>query len=436
MSKNIKDVVDDGFLKLSVYSQKQKEILGRGDNFVKGHPEGLLERLCATAQNSFMTEIDKCIERTIAACEDNYREIERSQLQSQDALKDYLTTRIQSIQISLDSSHSHILSEASDRLDVLFLRVKNEVESSRRGLMVDADTVLCEADQKLRGSISLLNKMQSESSIKVALLEHELLAKLSESFSDLVQDAEKMRVSSRNSIETVIANAFSDISEAGSDIDDRFALAVEKVREHSKEERKNFECLLLAFYDEKLGQSIVELQEQDEEVLSDLENQAKQLKGDLLADLAVHNTAMQKLANDESSVLSKIQASILRQAETRFEEIAMNEARAKARPSAVERVYLELSKEFELLVESRTESMQKLLSDHTRRLRDTADESISSLFVALDEIKTEIFEFFEQQEFEWISEECELRDLIAKQEVLMNKLSVAAERISDEGSVA
>lgn len=432
MTKNVKDIVDEGFAKLAVYSERQKEILGRCDNFVKGHPEGLLERLCATAQNAFMAEIDKCVDRTIEACEDNYSEIERSQLQSQEALKDYLTTRIQSIQISLDNSHAHILSEASDRLDVLFLRIKNEVESARRELAVDADRLLCEADQKVRGSISMINKMQSESSIKVALLEHELLAKLSDAFSGLVQDAEKVRSQSRNSVENVIAHCFAEISEAGSDGDDRLALAVEKIREHSKEERRSFERLLLAFYDEKLAESIVELQEQDDQVLSDLESQAKKLKNDLDSKLNQHNSAMQKLSDEENAVLLKIQASVLRQAETRFEEIAMMEARAKTRPSKVERMYTELSKELDTLIDSRSDSMQMLVEEHGKRLREATDEAIANLYMALDELKTELLEFLEQQDSEWIQEEDELREGISKQESLMNKLAAAANRRSDE----
>ena len=191
MSRNLKDIVDDGFAKLNSLAERRKEILKR--TAVLSHGETDLQDNAVVklkdVEHDFTAEMNQRSEQAEEFLRQTLAQIAEDNERYLDSVQQSLKMRVSKILKEIAHGQSTGLLAASERLDALMNPLERELAASSSDLRMQATRLLGDLESACNQSQSALHLTYKNSNDKLRSTQNELIAKLDDEYNKVLDKA-------------------------------------------------------------------------------------------------------------------------------------------------------------------------------------------------------------------------------------------------------
>ena len=238
MSRNFKDIIDEGFSQLALLADKRREILSRAEKITgdvcAAHNQAAGSKLQAT-ESHILPEINACSEHLLQELQQTIAQVTGDNARFQSGLKDTLQTSVSLVLAQLARTRTYLLSSARERLDILLLELDTEFQADKLRLGAESTRRLSELDNWSLSSQSALRQAQSEMSLRVSLAEYKTTAQLGKTFGQIIQDAETKRQEITEYLNSLLDQQVEKLSADSTDLHSRLEPLIQEQCEKMKE---------------------------------------------------------------------------------------------------------------------------------------------------------------------------------------------------------
>ncbi|MBX9688764.1 MAG: hypothetical protein K2X27_18800 [Candidatus Obscuribacterales bacterium] len=356
MGKNLKDIVEEGFGRLSSVSERRLEILKKAEQIVAANGEmpssnAAMQKL-KDSEIRFVSEIRMQVEQLLEDMRQTIVQVADNDLLFQGSIKENLRLRINSILSELAQSEEYMLSGSIERRNSAMLLLDKELAADKAEFSSEASRLLAELDFVCKRSQSSLRQAQAEGAGKLSLSEQELVGLLSETFSALLREAEKNRQDSRSRLDAMFASQFKQLSLVSTEIAEKVSATLNEALAIVRDSCLEKERLLLAKRESSMAEAVSQLEELSKDSLSELEDSYEYSRQELLEKLAdLHELTESSVEHEENSLL-EIETGIKNSARSICADLtAFSALGPGAKRSRVDMAFADLSAELDLCTE-------------------------------------------------------------------------------------
>ncbi len=382
MAKNLKDIVDEGFSKLSELAAKRKDVLARTEemesqNKARGRE---FEKKLDEAENKYVSEINSQVEQLIVDLRQALVQVEQNNLLFQSSSKKDLRLRVDAVLKNSGTGRELLLSRAQNKLESLFSSQEKKLQSEKLKLTSESTQLTSRLDSLCRSWLSELSQAQSEIAKKTSLKKEQQKLALEESFSSIVKNADGRMEKSKRTIERTVQEQDGKLKSAEEKLESEVSGAVSKalseLKEKFREEEKNLELKKK----EEYKSSTEELLTISKEVLSELEsscNYSAQELGKKLEELRQHSKS---LTEQQSTSMKELDEGMRSRASIICSELKTFSAGSG---NSIEDAFISLSADLDDLNADIERKLNEMLKEHIEsvdKMKSTAEKSFSDLF--------------------------------------------------------
>lgn len=421
MSKSLKDIVEDGFAKLAVLSDKRKELLAKCEEFSNGSSSKQcqqgVQKLEAT-EGSYSAEISSHEERSHEVLQQTLAQIVEDNERFLSSVKENLQLRIARVLKDLSQRREWMLADSSEKFDSTVRPLERELEAGTTDLRFEAAKLLGELSAACKRSQSSLHESQAEISGRVSSTENEMSAELGAEFGQLVQEAQRRRKQTTESLEELYGEQSTQMANLTEEMDEKISCVVTQNLHTVKDLGKEAERAFGEIKENVISTTASEIVSLSQESFSELEASYEYSHHELSDKLSELRGQTDKLLGQVNEFLSDLEAGIKSSAESLSEEIKKkpsNQAKNNSR-NPIDESLKQLTRELDLSSSDFKRQLNELLkiqSDRLANLCSSAESSISATALALN---TELKQLIRLHEQSWGEREQELLARLRKME--------------------
>lgn len=433
MSRNLKDIVDEGFAKLAVYSDKRKELVQRSASLSTGSAElqeQAVERLKGV-DAEFREEMHARTQQAERYLEQTLAQINQDNGAYLESLRQRLTLELAKAKDNLLHEKVRKTDALSEKFDALLNPLERVLAAGSTDLRLESTRLIADLESICKQGHAHLQNMEADCKNKLTDCEQDVLRRFSKDFTDLLSEIDKERKERNAELEKAANDQSKQSSKLAKQIDsevekiaeeqlDEFQSTDEKVRESLL---KTYESLLstgrssLSEHStqssEKLKESCQKTAKILDEKFDDCKKVAESAAEELQKYLSQTDDAIRTNAISRSD---RMKMAILFGGDLDSKDLVANNPLADL-PQEMQ----ELSKQFKA-------DLQKLEDAQTEKAK-AISESIESNWHSLDaSISEKLLDLLNTQEKEFIEQE---RSLLAQIEKLEQAVIELCAMLSD-----
>lgn len=421
MSKNLKDIVEEGFSKLSSLAAKRQEILSRCDRLTEGSSSEEAShaiRKIESVQSEYKDEMSAHIERSEEVLQQALGQIIEDNERFLSGVKEHLELRIAKMIKDLNHSREWTVASASERFDSMIRPLEREKEAGTTDLRFEALKLLSELEAYCKRSQSTFHEAQAEIAGRLSSSEHELTAELGVEFRELVEEAEKKRHLVTQSLEQLYSHQTEQLSTLTEDLNERLSNAVKDNIRSVKQMSKGSEESLDKIKDEIVTTAVAEIVNLSQESFSELESSYEFSHHELSDKLAELRRQTNKLREQVKEQLSESEQSIRSRCATLCETLKEQPeaGSSKDKNAAVDELIANFSRQIDLIGNDYRSQMSELVKIQVERLGNLSGSAENSFLTSAQALSTELKQMMRMQQQTWNDKEQELLKRIIKLE--------------------
>ena len=425
MSKNLKDIVEDGFAKLSALAAKRQEILSRCDRLGEGLDGtagkaalAKIEAAEGTSQEDINAHADKSKEALQQALsqiiEDNERFLS--------SVKEHLKLRIERMTKELAYTQEWTVGSASERFDSQIRPLEREKEAGTTDLRFEAVKLLSELEAACKRSQSTFHEAQAEYGGRLSSSEQELNAELGIEYKNLVEEAEKKRHLVTQSLEQLYSHQAEQLSTLTEDLNEQLDSAVKENIKSVKQINKESEESLATIRDVVVTTAVAEIVSLSQESFSELEASYEFSHHELSEKLNELRTQTNRFLVQVKESLSESE----KDARTRAADLCAKlkegpELGGKDGGSPLDDLLADFSRQFDSLNNDLRNQMSDLAKIQLERLGNLSGSAESSFMTSAQALNTELKQMIRMHQATWSDREQDISKRIAKLEKETNE---------------
>ncbi|MBX9686057.1 MAG: hypothetical protein K2X27_05110 [Candidatus Obscuribacterales bacterium] len=444
MSKSLKDIVEDGFAKLSALSEKRNELLQTSRLFLETdsqqQAEQGAEKLKAT-EALYGDEITKSLERSNDILQQSMSQIVEDNERFLSSLKENLQLKIAKVFKDLSYTREWLLVGASERFDSSVRPLEREMAAGATGVQFEAAKLLGELEAACKRNECALHEAQAEIAGNLAKSEHELTGSLGNGFGNLVQESEKRRSKVNELLEGLYSEQNSQMSSMTSELEKKIALLVKNKMDALNALGKATQESVDGVKEDATKAASTELVSLSQEAFTELEASYEFSNNEIQEKLLELRTQTEQLLTELRQSLLEGEEAARLGLESVFEEtkskaIEDNQLE-KPKSSPVDDALVRLGREMENSTAEFKRQLSELLKIQSERLGNLAATAESSISASATALNTELKQLVRLHEQAWSEKEQELllrlRKLEKEAQDTYNQVSEAG--LLSDGSV-
>ena len=397
MSKSLKDIVEDGFARLSALSEKRKELLLRCDELTGGasgsRVQQGVQKLEAT-EDSYSNEINAHVERSTEVLQQTLAQIVEDNERFFSSVKENLHLRIARVIKELAHSREWLLASSTEKFDSSLRPLEREMEAGKTELRFQAVKLLGDLESSCKRSQSSLHETQAEIAGRLSSSEHELTGTLGSDFGTLVQESEKRRHQVTASLEKLYSEQTAKMTNLTEELDKRITLVVAKNLETVKELGAETEALLDQFRDEIVASAASEIVASSQESFSELEASYEYSHHELSEKLTELRGQSDRLLQQVKQFLADLEEGVRGNAEKIESDLKNKPAEDPvgnlSLRNPVEEAIKQLSRELDASAVDFKRQLNELLKIQAERLTNMNASAEASISAAAQALNTEL----------------------------------------------
>lgn len=426
MAKNLKDIVDEGFTRLSEIGEKRKELLARSESLSK-HTEKQteeFERRLAELERSYVSEIGTQVGQLLEELRQTLAQVTENKDLFQNSIKDGLKLEVAAILKNAEQSQTRLMTGATERLDAAFSRVEKRFASEKMEFNHEAEKVLIELERLCRKNKTALNHLHSETTGKLAQAKNEHKTAFGEALSGIIKSAETSRGKAGKAVEGLFEDQTDEIGKILKKLDSKVSKSANSTIDSLKDVCTKTQMELGSAAETVLNESAEKLNALSKDSLTELEDSCEFSKQEL-------NEKLTELSEFSDKQLNQVQQQMHDKEETHKNTAAALSSELKAISSAsmsgglgaVEQAFTELNTELDELQSELKRKLKELLGtydDGMAKLSQASEKSFADVFA---NYKTQLTELIKVQDQLCAQKEDDLQTYLAKLEKQINEAS-------------
>lgn len=396
MGKNIKEIVEEGFARLSSLGEKRSEILNRCRSIAStGSPEFAQagEKL-KEAEAGYLAEINTQVAGLLSEMRKILAQVEENSLFFQGEIKETLVRHLTGHLAEMNNTRDYMLKGSSERLDSIFSQTEREFKAHENAASSESQKLLGELNAICQASHSGVIQSQAAIAGKLSQNQDSFRMLLSEAYATFVQSAEKKRQLALEKMSQSGRQQSDELARAVANLDSLVASLVTASIAGLKADCQKLEESLSERRAEILEPCRGGLEEASREALSQLQSDYERCHGEISAQTAdLLETAKNTLELEKKS-LADLDGTFRSNAETFCKELSSGAADSVpgSRRNPVEEAFTQAGDEMNLAAEDLKRKLKALLdaqSDALSKLCAGAEKSFLDLF---DDFKAQLQE--------------------------------------------
>lgn len=423
MSKSLKDIVEEGFARLAVLSEKRKELLLRCEEFADGSSSPQckqgLNKLEST-EVSYSQEISAHVDRSQEVLQQTLAQIVEDNERFLASVKENLHLRITRVLKELERSRDWLIAGSTEKYESLIMPLEREMEAGKTELRFQAVKLLGDLEASCKRSQSALNESQAEIAGRLSSSEHELIGMLGSDFGTLVQESEKRRSLVTQSLEMLYKQQSEQMTTLTEEMDQRISLVVAKKLESVKALGNTTETSIEQIRDKVLSAAAAEIAASSQEAFSELEVSYEFSHQDLSEKLQDLRRQTNEMLVQVKQFLDELENSIRSSADSIDTELRsrppVDPVSTLSLRNPVEETIKQLSREADSVAVDFKRQMNELVKIQSDRLSNLCASAETSLSAATQALNTELKQMTRLHDQTWTEREQELTNRLRKLE--------------------
>lgn len=432
MSKNLKDIVEEGFSKLSTLAAKRQEILSRCDRLAEGldGPSGKAAvGKIETVEGSSPDDINAHVEKSKEVLQQALSQIIEDNERFLSSVKEHLELRIERMTKELNHTQEWTVGSASERFDSLIRPLEREKEAGTTDLRFEAVKLLSELEAACKRSQSTFHEAQAEIGGRLSSSEHELTAELGIEYKNLVDEAEKKRHLVTQSLEQLYSHQTEQLSTLTEDLNEQLDAAVKENMKSVKQVNKESEQSLASIRDEVVTTAVAEIVSLSQESFSELEASYEFSHHELSEKLSELRTQTARLLEQVKESLLNSENEVRTRAGDLVTQLKEGPelGSSKDKNSPLDELIADFGRQFDSLNSDFKNQLNDLVKIQVERLGNLSGSAESTFVTSAQALNTELKQMIRMHQQTWSDREQDILKRIAKLEKETNEtLSLVA----------
>jgi hypothetical protein len=440
MTRSLKDIVEDGFARLAVLSEKRKEILSRCSELTGGvdgrQCQQGKQRLEST-EDAYSREICAYANRSQEVLQQSLSQIVEDNERFLSSVRENLQLRIAKVLKELAYNREWHLSGSSEKFVSVLRPLEREKEAGATDLRFESMKLFGELDSASKHAHSCLHEIQAEIAGRLSGNEHELIGSLTSDFISLIQESKRRRRQVTESMETLYSEQSSQMASLSEEMDERISSVVTQELESIKTLGKEATDSLLQISDRVVSSAASELLRSSQESFSELEASYEFSNQELTGSLTDLRTQTDELAQQLRAFLAKLEGDTKADCRKIAEKFKQCPAGASIDSASsgnlVEETLRSISRETDLINSDFKRQLSELIKMQQDRLSSLCAAAESAISAAATTLITDLKQLTRVQGQTWNEREQEMIFQLAR---LEKEAQESYLLISDSGTIA
>ncbi len=402
MSRNLKDIVDEGFARLGTLSERRAEILKKCSMFTEdgaASQEDAVTKL-KSVEKDFVSEVTGRTKQSEEYLQQMLAQIAEDNERFLSSLQKNLQLKVSRITQDISHNQDQGLRSASERLDSHVKPFERELASGSSELKLQSSRLLAGLERACKQGHGKLLESQTQMTVKLSNCGSELSTELRDSYSALAEKNNNQRAEKNAVIEKIYLNFSNSLQKFDKDLEKQIEQSIKDALKEFDDLESSVKKSLLDAHESVLSSAAAGLDAKNQESLAELKESLEfgnQEVAEKMAELKQSTDAITKELRD---YLSEADDDARIRASKRADRIKMSILFGDDPDSEdlVSRNPLSgLSEEMHELSRAFKERLNKLLKMHVQKLSDIREENEKSW--------TELSESFDRRLQEKLSED-------------------------------
>lgn len=440
MSKNLKDIVEEGFAKLSSLASKRQEILSRCDRLAEGI-DGASGKLAVgkieTIEGASQEDMNAHVSRSKEALQQALGQIIEDNERFLASVKEHLELRIERMTKELNHTQEWTVASASERFDSLIRPLEREKEAGTTDLRFEAVKLISELEAACKRSQSAFHEAQAEIGGRLSSSEHELTGELQIEYKKLIEEAEKKRHLVTQSLEQLYSHQAEQLSTLTEDLNEQLDAAVKENIKSVKQMNKESEESLATIRNDVVTVAVAEIVSLSQESFSELEASYEFSHHELSEKLT-------ELRGQTNKLLEQVKESLLtaeKDVRVRAEELTTKLKEepeglsGKDKDSPLEELLSDFGRQFDSINNEYKNQLNDLVKIQVERLGNLSGSAEGAFLTSAQALNTELKQMIRMHQQTWSDREQDILKRISKLEKETNETLSLVSGSGDGGMV-
>lgn len=441
MSKNLKDIVEEGFAKLSTLAAKRQEILSRCDRLAEGMDGASGKQAVSkieTVEGSSPEDINGHVEKSKEALQQALVQIIEDNERFLSSVKEHLGLRIERMTKELNHTQEWTVGSASERFDSLIRPLEREKEAGTTDLRFEAVKLLSELEAACKRSQSTFHEAQAEIGGRLSSSEHELTAELGIEYKNLIDEAEKKRHLVTQSLEQLYSHQAEQLSTLTEDLNEQLDAAVKENIKSVKQMTKESEQSLATIQNDVVAAAVAEIVSLSQESFSELEASYEFSHHELSEKLTELRTQTSRLLEQVKEGLNSSEEEVRARAADLSNNLKEEPETSgtKDKNSPLEDSIADFGRQFDSLHTEFKNQLGDLVKIQAERLGNLSGSAEGAFLTSAQALNTELKQMIRMHQASWTDREQDILKRIAKLEKETNETLSLVSGSVDGGTVS
>ena len=402
MSRNLKDIVDEGFARLTSLAEKRTEIVKCCAVFTEDgahFQDGAVSKL-KDVEKDFTSEVTQRTKQSEAYLQQMLAQIAEDNERFLSSLQKNLQLRVSRITQDISHDQDQGLKQASERLDSMIKPFERELASGSSELKLQSSRLLAELEKACKQSHSKLLDSQTSMTAKLSNCSNDLSAELHKVHADSISQLSDGRTKKNAAIEKMYSKLSKALDKFEKDLDKEIEKSIKEALKEYDDLQSSAEKSLLEARDAAVDEATAGLDAKNQDSLTELNESLDFGKQEIAEKLSDLRTSTEDVTKELKQFLTGADDDARARASKRADRVKMSilfgddpdsEELVSRNPLAG------LPEEMHELSRSFKDRLNGLLKTHV--------EKLSEIRVENEKAWTSMGESFDQRLLEKLSEE-------------------------------
>lgn len=414
MSKSLKEIVEEGFASLEQLAGKRKEFLSSLSEFSDSANESKCKMASdrfESAEAEFNRQVHEQASRSRDLLNQSLAQVIEDNERFLSSLRESLQLKIARILQELAHSRDWIQVASTEELESTFHPMERELEAGAAEIRTESVSFLGKLEAFCKNSQSSLHESQAEIAGKLSQSERDLISSLGASFNAIVEESQKRRQKSSESLRALYKEQSSKMDSLTEEMDKKISIIVGRNLETVRNLARDADKALLQLKDDVLTGAYTELVSASQESLTELKDSyefsSHELSEKLNETQAEISTLIEKLREALNQERDKVKSS----GEAFSDEIKNRPAESSTQSSAehlLEEAGKQLARDLDSVVADLKRQVSELVRMQADRLTNLCSSAESAVSASATALNTELKQLSRLHEQNWSEREQDL----------------------------
>lgn len=443
MSRNLKDIVDEGFARLTVLAERRSEIVKRCAVFTEegNHFQDEAVAKLKDVEKSFTTEVTERTKQSEEYLQQMLAQIAEDNERFLSSLQKNLQLRVTRITQGITYEHEQGLKLASERLDSVVKPFERELAAGSSDLKLQSSRLLAELERACKQSHAKLLESQVSMTTKLSNCSNELVSELRQDYSSLIAKLGDGRAEKNAAVEKMVSKLSKALEKFDKDLDKQIEQSIKDALKEFGELQASVEKSLLEKQESVVNSANSDLDSKNLEALTELKESSEFGNQELTEKMSELHQSTDELTKELNQYLQNADDDARSRASKRADRVRMSILFGDD-PDAEELVSRNplagLPEELNELSRSFKDKLSALLRTHVEKLAEIRAENEKSWTALGQSFDQRLQEKLTEDDKAWGENENELNSQIEALEQraleLCSDLAAAAEADSQGDS--